>query len=201
MTKRKRNIIIVSVVFGALALLIGGGMLALYILFTSNPEYRMNSAADAALKKFELDEVLVSRPILYNHTFLSEYNLDWSSFDYRTYVLGVKDGEEIFILAPRYQKDELIQIDWPLQHSFTECIDALNEYVGATICEKADYSKIDFYGNIPKSEDYCGAVFDAPFAIILHDAHFEDFIIGENEGQIVISRQTPSTTFDQEASE
>ena len=90
----------------------------------------MNSAADAALKKFELDEVLVSRPILYDHTFLSEYNLDRDPIDYYWfYVLGVKDGEEIFILAPRYQKDELIQIDWPLQHSFTECIAALNEFL------------------------------------------------------------------------
>lgn len=186
MTKTKRNLLIFCITIGGLAVIAGAIMLSLYLIFTHDPQTSGEDARRIALEDFGMDEVLVVTGGSPHAEILGEY-ADKNLGGYIYYVLGVKDGKEMMIVVPHHYKDGSHQIDWPLQHSFTECIAALNEYAGTAVCEKDDYACVDFYDFLPSSTDYGGAVFDTPFALI-----FEDSIIGENEGQIVISRRTPS---------
>ena len=144
MTKKKKIVISVSVTAGGLILL---ATLAAIIIFAVLPMtvLRENKKIDAeyiAVNQFGMDEVWFVAPGT-PESCLTEQKTP----NYPIYVLGEKNGEEIFIIVPQLKGYPAYKIDWPFAKTLREMTEVINGFAGSDICDINNLQNLEIIDN------------------------------------------------------
>ena len=144
MTKKKKIIIVSSVILGPVVLFFLIILIMLFTLpLTNIKENKMDDAKRIAIEQFGMDEVWVVYPGSSGSTITTQ-----ESANLPIYVLGVKNGEELFIIVPQLKKYPAYEREWVFNTSFQDIVAKLNDFAGNTICSPDDYHYFKFIDNI-----------------------------------------------------
>ena len=155
MTVNRNKKIIIAVVCTVLAVCIIVGVVLCwkYLVLPIGRKYGYEGAAQLALDYYEMDEVLFAAHLqeLYD-VVVDDVDLvdgvytPYNEFsEYYIFVLGLKDGEETAILAPRLVAQEHHRSAWFFDVSFRDTMKLLNNDERGNVFPPERYSRIKIY--------------------------------------------------------
>ena len=139
-------------------------------------ENKRPDAYNIAINQFGFDKVYTADSGTRVSVLLKEHVVR-----YCIYVIGERDGEEVFIVVPAMKYQEPYEIDWPFKTSFKDIVKKYNEIVGEEEYTEDNYELIEFEDS---NFDYYGI--DTNSLDVAFGVWFGKNLLGQINGEIVM---------------
>ncbi|MCH5155348.1 MAG: hypothetical protein J1F69_01965 [Clostridiales bacterium] len=178
------------------------------MLVACDPDIKYDDAISIAKKKFGVEKLLwIGSPAVPS----KEMPQKIGAWHYYYYVIGEKDGKEIYIVIPSPQTEEAFVTTWSLDYTFKQIVEEFNKLGAGYVIDVPDdyYSKgHDSYIDIVVNENYINRLaefyeVDEPETFYerldvkavfgyrrVDDEYIHDYMVAQIDGKLVSYEQT-----------
>ncbi len=171
---KRHKIAVIVVSFATIVLVVG--FIVLISLLPHDDELNRDDAIKLAIKEYGLDKVLWIDA--HASVFSSDPNAELTPSNLRShyayYIIGEKDGEEIYCVVPSNPLLEKPYLTtWNLKYTFSQIIDKFNEHGAGYVIDLSYNNSVEYSSRI--------SIYMDEKTINGYAQDYDDIIVGEND--------------------